>query len=95
MKNMQNIDHNKQDAAGDPSRGENSGDSPDKPTIAEIGEEASNRQPDEILREVLRGDETKGDPDSRDIVGAARREDTPQGREEAKNDTTEKANTNG
>jgi hypothetical protein len=49
-----------------------------------ISEEASNRMPDEIHREMARGDETKGDADERDTVGSSASIDTPQGREEAK-----------
>lgn len=65
------------------------------PGASEIAEQASNKTPDEIQREILRGDESTGDPDERDVAGAARSEDTPQGREESKNDISEKANTNG
>ena len=50
----------------------------------EIAEEASNQQSDEITREILRGDETQGNPDERDIVGSVDSEDTPHGREEQK-----------
>lgn len=49
-----------------------------------IADEASNRMSDEIQREVARGDETKGDPDERDVAGGPASIDTPQGREEAK-----------
>lgn len=50
----------------------------------EIAEQSSNQMPDEILRQVLRGDESKGSADHRDIVGGSATIDTPQGREEAK-----------
>jgi hypothetical protein len=50
----------------------------------EIIEEGSYTMSDEIQREVARGDETKGDPDDRDVVGSSPSIDTPQGREEAK-----------
>lgn len=50
----------------------------------EIAEEAANQKSDEITREILRGDETKGDPDERDIAGGVDSEDTPRGREEQK-----------
>ncbi len=49
-----------------------------------IVEEAANRQSDEITREILRGDETKGEPDERDIAGNVSTDETPQGREETK-----------
>lgn len=49
-----------------------------------VADEASNRMSDEILREMARGDETKGDADERDVVGSSPSIDTPQGREEAK-----------
>lgn len=63
--------------------------------IDEITDEASQADSDDTFRRVLRGDETKGDPDARDVAGGVRHADTPQGREEAKNDKTDKANTNG
>lgn len=50
----------------------------------EIAEQASNRQSDEITREILRGDETKGEPDERDIAGTVSTNETWQGREETK-----------
>lgn len=49
-----------------------------------VSVESSNQMPDEIVRQVLRGDESKGEADDRDIVGASKTIDTPQGREEAK-----------
>ena len=49
-----------------------------------ISEESVNEMPDETVRQVLRGDESIGNPDDRDVVGASKRIDTPQGREEAK-----------
>jgi hypothetical protein len=63
--------------------------------IQKLADEASQKNVDEIQRETLRGDETKGDADNRDIVGNVDRRETWQGREEAKNDTKGKANTNG
>jgi len=63
--------------------------------VQDLGDEASQKQTDEIQRETLRGDETKGGADDRDIVGNVDRNETWQGREEAKNDTKGKANTNG
>lgn len=53
----------------------------------EIAEQATNLSPDEIKRQILRGDETEGDADKRDVVGGTNRNETPQGREEAKPDS--------
>ena len=64
-------------------------------TADEVAREASQQQEDEIQRQIKRGDETKGDANERDIAGSADSNDTPQGREEAKNDVKGKANTNG
>lgn len=52
----------------------------------EIADESVNKPADETMREVLRGDESQGDPDERDVVGNPDSIDTPQGREEAKRD---------
>ncbi len=46
--------------------------------------EASNMTSDDTVREMLRGDETAGDADDRDIVGGVESTDTPHGREETK-----------
>jgi hypothetical protein len=70
-------------------------DRPGKSEIKDITDEASHRDPDGVLRQTLRGDETKGDPDERDIAGATDFEDTPHGREETKNDKAGAANQNG
>ena len=56
--------------------------------IEQITDEATNKSSDETLRQVLRGDETKGDADDRDIIGGVNSKDTPHGREEAKKDET-------
>jgi len=61
----------------------------------DLGDQASQKNVDEIQREILRGDETKGDADNRDIAGNVERNETAQGREEAKNDLKGKANANG
>ncbi len=50
----------------------------------DVSNESVNQMPDEIVRQVLRGDESKGDADERDIAGRSATIDTPQGREEAK-----------
>jgi hypothetical protein len=63
--------------------------------VEKLGDEASQKNTDEIQREMLRGDETKGDPNERDIIGNVDRNETAQGREEAKNDVKNKANANG
>ena len=60
-----------------------------------LADEASQKTGDEIQREILRGDETEGDADERDIAGNVDRRETWQGREEAKNDVPGKANANG
>lgn len=63
--------------------------------VDELADEASQIDEDEIQRQTLRGDETKGNPDNRDHAGSVESDDTPQGREETKNDTPDKANANG
>lgn len=50
----------------------------------QISEESANQTPDEITRQMLRGDETKGSADDRDVAGGNASIDTPQGREETK-----------
>ena len=70
-------------------------DRPNKKEIADITDEASHRDPDGILRQTLRGDESKGNPDNRDVAGATSFDDTPHGREETKNDQAGAANQNG
>ena len=50
----------------------------------QIAEESANKPSDEIVREMMRGDESQGDADDRDVVGSVESADTPQGREEAK-----------
>ena len=63
--------------------------------VKNLSDEASQIDENEIQRQLRRGDETKGDADERDIAGKSASKDTPQGREEAKNDIKGKANTNG
>ncbi len=60
--------------------------------IKKLSEEASQKDDDEIQRQTLRGDETKGNPDDRDIAGSVKSDETPQGREEAKNEAKGKTN---
>ena len=52
--------------------------------IQKLAEEATNEQPDEILRKTLRGNEKKINGDELDIVGSVDSSETPQGREENK-----------
>lgn len=68
---------------------------PTRSEIEDITDEASHRDPDGVLRQTLRGDETKGDPDARDLAGGPGFENTPHGREETKNDKAGAANQNG
>ena len=63
--------------------------------IDKITEESGYNDSDGVLRQTLRGDETKGNPDKRDVAGATGFEDTPHGREETKNDRAGAANQNG
>lgn len=49
-----------------------------------VSEEASNKEPDEIYRQMKRGDETEGDADERDVAGAPKIGETPYEREETK-----------
>lgn len=63
--------------------------------VDDLAAEGSQINEDEIQRQMLRGDETKGDPDERDNAGAVDSKDTPQGREEAKRNHKGAANDNG
>jgi len=63
--------------------------------IKKITEESGYNDSDGVLRQTLRDDETKGNPDDRDVAGATGFEDTPHGREETKNDKAGAANQNG
>ena len=63
--------------------------------VKSLSEEASQIDEDEIQRNLRRGNETEGDPDQRDNAGRSPSADTPQGREETKNDVKGKANING
>jgi hypothetical protein len=60
----------------------------------EIAEQASKPDHDQIYRQPLRGDETKGDPDDRDVAGAPDYEETPHGREERKHQIEKEAEKN-
>ena len=63
--------------------------------MADLVDEGSYLDPDDVLRQTLRGDESKGDPDERDVAGATDSKDTPHGREDTKNDKAGAANQNG
>ena len=47
----------------------------------ELGEQSSYEGVTEISRRLRRGDETRGDPDARDVAGATPDEDSPNERE--------------
>lgn len=47
-----------------------------------LSDEASQIDEDHIQRQILRGDETKGNPDERDVAGAVEKAETPEGRKE-------------
>ncbi len=68
---------------------------PDSSELKDLTDEASHRDADSMLRQTLRGDETKGDPNGRDVAGSTNFEDTPHGREEKKKDKAGAANQNG
>ena len=63
-------------------------------TREEIEEQSSKPDSDQIHRQTRRGDESKGDPDERDVVGALDHEDTPHGWEERKHEVQEEAGDN-
>lgn len=61
---------------------EKSGVKRDNWSADKIADESSNKPSDEIVRETLRAGEEGENADDLDIVGANKRIDTPQGREE-------------
>lgn len=63
-------------------------------TPNEIADQASQPDRDQILRQSLRGDETKGDPDERDVAGALDHGETPHGMEEKKHQIEKEAESN-
>jgi hypothetical protein len=65
-----------------------------KLTPQEIADQASKPDQDQIFRQPRRGDESKGDPDDRDVAGALDHEDTPHGREERKHQVEREADDN-
>ena len=62
---------------------------------SDLSDEASLKDGDQIEREIRRNDESIGDADDRDTAGAVDSNETPHGREEAKNDIKGDANVNG
>lgn len=58
-------------------------------SVEDIANEAVNLMPDEIQRQMLRGDESEGDADERDVVGNVNPNETPQGREATKNNKSD------
>lgn len=46
---------------------------------SDIAEEGSLNDQDDVQRQMLRGDESKGDPDQRDNAGAPDHDETPHG----------------
>lgn len=64
--------------------------------VKNLHEESSYQNAEDTLRRTLRGNENKGNPDERDIVGSVDSDETPHGREEIKTDVTRsKSNDNG
>lgn len=63
--------------------------------IGKLTDEASLAGDDQIRRQALRGDETKGDADERDIGGSVDTKDTPHGREWTKRRNDEGGPSNG
>lgn len=64
-------------------------------TRNELAEQASKPDYEQIHRQTRRGDETKGDPDDRDVAGAIDHEDTPHGWEERKHQVEQEAEGDG
>lgn len=60
----------------------------------EIIDDASRPDVDAVQRQILRGDESKGDPDERDVAGAPELQDTPHGYEEIKTQIKREAEIN-
>lgn len=91
---FEDLKSSAQDRRDGLSRGKEDGER-DEWNVKELSDEASQIDENEIQRQLRRGDETEGDADERDIAGRSESKDTPQGREEAKNDIKNKANVNG
>ncbi len=60
----------------------------------EIIDEASRPDVDAVQRQILRGDETDGDADDRDVAGALSYQETPHGGEERKTQIKKEAHEN-
>lgn len=56
-------------------------------TIEEVGEQSSGKEADEIQREILRNGRNDQTADNKDIAGSVDSDETPQGRNEAKNES--------
>ncbi len=52
-------------------------------------EESSGKESDEMIRQMLRGDESIGNPDDRDIVGSSQSIETEDDKEQADNSSEE------
>jgi len=52
--------------------------------VGKVSEEASNEEPDEMLRKTLRGNKGNNQGNEHDLVGSVDSGETPQGREESK-----------
>lgn len=74
---------------GNPNGGQKATLTPD-----EIAEQASKPDRDQIHRQPLRGDESIGDPDERDVAGALEHVETPHGWEERKHQVEQEAEGN-
>lgn len=53
----------------------------------DVSKEGVNQMPDETMRQILRGGKSGENGDDHDVVGSADKNETPQGREEAKPDS--------
>lgn len=73
---------------------EHKGDTSEKIKTDDIIREGSKTDVDQVIRQTRRGDETKGDPDERDVAGAVDFEDTPHGWEERKHQVEKEASEN-
>ena len=94
QKKVEDLKSDSQDERDGLSRGQDEGQR-DGWTVKELSDEGSQIDEDEIQRQLRRANETVGDADERDVAGSSASKDTPQGREEAKNDIRGKANSNG
>jgi len=63
-------------------------------TIEEIGEQSSGKDADEIQREMLRNGKNDSAADNRDVAGSVDSDETPQGRNESKNNSENREKNN-